>query len=183
MATTLTTKLTAAQAGTLVKGAYRVVIDQDTEELATGELDVSDVVIYAIPIPSNAVVANIECYNDDLDSHATPTLVVDIGLSAAQKFTSVTSGTSTVNAQNAVLDADILVDGVTTLQAATTNWTSLTPDSATNGPEDVNQEAWQLLGYDKDPNTKFNICITMSAGAATAVAGDVSIRVTYLIAN
>ena len=131
-------------------------------------------------MPSNAIVAEIAVYNDDLDSNCTPTLTLDVGLAAKEAFTSTTSSTDTKNAADAVLDADVFVDGATTLQAATTSWTALAFDSATLGPDDVEKPLWELLGYDNDPHTRFRIVLTFAAAAATAAAGDLAVKVTWL---
>jgi hypothetical protein len=184
MATTKSTRLTnrednAQQADArLVEGKVR--ITTDTEALATGELDAADIILYDMIVPSNAIHSSVDIYNDDLDSNGSPTLVLDIGLAAAEQFTSTTSSTDTVHAKDSILDADALVDGATDAQAATTDWTRMTPDSATFGPEDANKPYWEILGYDNDPRTNFRVAITVQAGAATAAAGDLSLRVTYL---
>lgn len=180
MATTKSTALTAARAGGPRKVARQVVSVQETYAVSAAELDANDVIIYNLPIPSSAVIRAIKVYNDDLDAHATPTLELDVGLAAAQKFESVTSGTKTINLQDAVLDADAYVDGSTVLQAATTSPTQLPFDTATFGPDDADKECWEVLGYDKDPRTVFNICLTMAAGAATAAAGDLQVTVDYV---
>jgi hypothetical protein len=180
MATTKSTALTASRAGGPRKVARQVLSVQESYAVTVAELDASDVIILNLPIPSSAVIRAIKVYNDDLDADATPTLAVDIGLAAAQKFDSVTSGTKTTNLQDAVLDADAYVDGSTVLQAATTSPAVQAFDSATFGPDDADKECWEVLGYDKDPGTVFNICLTMAAGAATAAAGDVQVTVDYV---
>ena len=179
MATSLSTSLTNQQAGLQQKTSKLVKVVQDHEELATTELDTSDVVIFNLPLPSSAIVLKIEILNDDLDSHATPTLVSDIGIAAGEAYKDITSGTTTRHAQNGVIDADLFVDGVTNLDTASTSFTQLVLDTATAGADDMHKEIWELLGYDKDPQTVFNICLSHTAGAATAAAGDVILRVTY----
>jgi len=184
MATTKTTRLTNRLSGVLPdarKAKGRPVMVQDSEELATGELDASDVVLYDILVPSNGIHESVRIYNDDLDSNACPTLAIDIGLFAAEEFTSVTSGTATKHVADDVLDADILVDGSAEAQSANTDWVRLVPDSATFGPEDAGKAYWEILGYDSDPKTNFRVGVTMATGAATAAAGDLALMVVYTV--
>lgn len=184
--TTKTTALTNSQADEAQYVAARLqagktVSAKDSHAYTTGELEAADVLITNIEIPSNAVVEEILVYNDDLDSNGTPTLATDYGLAAAKDFTSVTSSTETKHSEDDVLDADLFVDGDTTLQAATTKYTSLALDSATFGPDDAQKEVWELLGYDEDPHTKFRLCLTQATAAATAAAGDVALLVRYSV--
>ena len=155
----------------------------DTHQFAAAtELEAADNLIMNIPLPSNCIVQEIAMYNDDMDTDATPTLVLDFGVAAAQDYTSVTSGTSTKHSKDDIIDADLFVDGSTTGQAATTNWTVQTPDATTWGPEDALKPVWELLGYDEDPNTTFNLVVqSATASAALASAADMAVRVAYLI--
>lgn len=182
-----TTALTNTQAGTtrdarLAKA--KTVTALDTHQFAAAtELEAADVLVTDINIPSNAIVIDISIQNDDLDTHAcSPTLVMDYGLSAAEAYTSTTSASDTNHAIDALVDADLFVDGSTAERAASTNWVSLTPDATTFGPEDRLKPVWSLLGYDNDPKTKFNLCVvSQAASAALGTAGDLSIKVTYLV--
>lgn len=184
MGTSKTTALTNTEAritrdSRLNSGRVRE--GSDLHAYATTELDAADIVLTNIDVPSNAIVREILVYNDDLDSHCCPTLTIDVGVYAAEDFTSTTSSADTDHSANDVLDADLFVDGDTTLQAATTKYTSLPMDTATAGPDDADKPIWSKLGYDNDPGTKFRIGITTSAASATAAAGDVSIIVRYVV--
>ena len=185
--TTKTTALTNIQAGTAQQARFtkgRVFQARDHHQFAAAtSLEAADVLITAIELPSNSVVIDIEIYNDDLDTDACcPTLALDVGVSAGADYTSTTSGSDTDHNEDDLIDADLFVDGSTTGQAATTNWTSLTPDSATLGPEDTLKPVWELLGYDNDPKTTFRVSVTSAtASAALSSAGDFSIRVTYAV--
>ena len=182
--TTKSANLTNTQAGTKRESRYgrgRLLVASDVDAIAAGELEAADVTLLDIEIPSNAIVAEIAVYNDDLDSNCTPTLAADVGLFAVEDFTSVTSSTATKHAADAVLDADAYVDGATDLQAATTKWTALAFDSATFGPDDAEKMAWEVLGYDEDPHTRFRVGVTFAAAAATAAAGDLGVRVKYIV--
>jgi hypothetical protein len=166
--------------GNLVKG--QVFVTEDTHQFAAAtELEAGDNLILDMPIPSNARVLEILHINDDLDTNGTPTLVVDIGLAAAQDYTSVTSSTETKHLKDAIIDADLFVDGNTAFQAATTTMTSIAAlDATTFGPEDQIKPIWELLGYDEDPRTIFNIVFQSQAASATlGAAGDLILRVLY----
>lgn len=139
---------------------------------ATTELELLDVLITEIELPSNTIVNEVLVMNDDLDS-GTPALIIDIGLAAGAKFESITGGTKTIHAEDDVLDADVFVDGSAVLQAATLQFTSLDLDTGTAGPDNIYKPVWELLGYDKDPHTFFRLMVTIIVIPATAVAGDV----------
>jgi len=165
----------------LHKGHMMVGRDHHQFAAAT-ELEAGDVLRTVISVPSNAIIDDILIYNDDMDTDGTPTVTLDVGVFAMSDFVSVTSGTETTHSKNAVVDADLFVDGSTAGQAATTNWTSLLPDSSTLGPEDSLKMVWELLGYDLDPQTDLGICVTSAAAAtALAAAADFSIKVHYVV--
>lgn len=166
----------------VIKGTVKQGRDHHQFAAAT-ELEAGDNLITAIEIPSNAIVTDVEIYNDDLDTHAcAPTLVLDIGVAAGEDYTSTTSSTDTKHSEDDIIDADLFVDGSTTGRAATTNWTSLAPDSGTMGPEDMLKPVWELLGYDNDPKTVFRVVVqSQAASAALGSAGDLAIRVTYVV--
>ena len=181
-----TTALTNRDSGTLrdnrlAGGRMRVGMDSHQFAAAT-ELEAGDNLIMNIPLPSNAIVLDISHHNDDMDTDGTPTLVVDIGVAAREDYTSTTSSTDTKHSADDIIDADLFVDGATGFQAATTNYTSLAPDSATFGPEDRLKPIWELLGYDEDPKTTFNIVVqSQAAAAALGSAADLVIKVEYLV--
>ena len=181
-----TTALTNRDAGTtrdsrLVRGRKKVAMDTHQFAAAT-ELEAADNLIMNIPLRSNAIVTDISIYNDDLDTHAcAPTLVVDIGVAAGEDYTSTTSSTDTKHSKDDIIDADLFVDGDTTGRAATTKWTSLALDATTFGPDDALKPIWELLGYDEDPRTTFNIVVqSQAASAALGAAGDLAVKVEYV---
>ena len=181
--TALTNRLNGIKrASRLASGSLKQSRDHHQFAAAT-ELEAADNLIMDIAIPSSAVIVDIEQHNDDLDTHAcAPTLVLDFGLAAREDYTSTTSSSDTQHKADDIIDADLLVDGSTTGRAATTNWTSLAPDSGTFGPEDQLKQVWELLGYDKDPHTTFNLVVqSQAASAALGTAGDFAVRVTYAV--
>ena len=180
-----TTALTNRDSGTLREARLaggRVRAAADTHQFAAAtELEAADNLIMDIAIPSNAIVTDISTFHDDMDTAACPTLAIDIGVAAREAFTSVTSGTATKHSKDDIIDADLFVDGATTMQAAVTNWTSLTPDATTHGAEDRLKPVWELLGYDADPNTTLNIVVqSQAAAAALGAAADMAIKVEYV---
>lgn len=185
--TTKTTALTNRDNGELRDArlvAANVKVTQDSYQFtAATELEAGDNLILDMPLPSNARVLEIQHINDDLDTDACPTLVVDIGVAAAQDYTSTTSSTETKHSKDDIIDADLFVDGNTAFQAATTTLTSVAAlDATTFGPEDQVKPIWELLGYDEDPNTTFNVVFqSQAAAAALGSAGDLLLRVYYAV--
>ena len=182
--TSKTTALTNVQAGIKRNARLaraRQAVARDIHAYTTAQLELADVLLTAIELPSNAIVNDIKMYNDDLDSNGTPALTFDVGLAAGEAFTSTTSSTDTKHSEDDILDADALVDGSTAGQAATTNFVSLALDAGTAGPDDANKALWEILGYDNDPRTVFRVAITTATAAATAAAGDVALEVHYLV--
>jgi hypothetical protein len=166
----------------LVGGKKKVTMDTYQFAAATS-LEAADNLILDMPIPSNAIVTSIQHINDDLDTDACPTLVVDIGVAAREQFTSTTSSSDTVHAKDSIVDADLFIDGNTAFQAATTAWTeAAAPDATTFGPEDRLKPVWELLGYDNDPKTTLNIVFqSQAASAALSSAGDMALKVEYIV--
>ncbi len=180
------TALTNRDSGTLRESRLasgRVRVGLDTHQFAAAtELEAADNLILDIPLPSNAIVLDVASFHDDMDTNGSPTLVVDIGVAAREGYTSVTSSTATKHSADDIIDSDLLVDGATDFQAAVTTFTSLTPDSGTHGAEDRLKPIWELLGYDEDPHTSFNVVVQSQAASATlGSAADMTIKVEYLL--
>lgn len=169
--------MSRALTGKLVEARdYMEVLAADLEE-------VGDAVEFGLRIPSNALISEVLFYHEDIDVDATETLDLDFGLFAVEKFTSTTSASETIHAQSAVLDADLLVDGLTGagIEDAVTKLTSLPLDAATAGPLELTKPLWEMLGYDFDPRTQFGIIMTAPVAAATGQAATVLLVVRYCI--
>jgi hypothetical protein len=154
-------------------GEIKTVIDQDA--VATTSIDeASDITLFC-PIPSNAVILDVLVLNDDLDSHACPTLEGDWGL-----YYSGIGGTQYKdgNTSGTVIDANCFEDADTALQAAVTTWNS--KRFITDNIVDVKKEAWEVAGLTADPGGIFYVGFTVGTAAATAAAGDVVVRVDYI---
>jgi hypothetical protein len=183
---TKTAALTSLEAGKKADGKQAkmaVIRSVDVHAFTTGELEATDKVEYAIQIPSNAVIHKIEAHNDDLDSDGTPAILLDVGLSASKNFTRTVSGVKSLIKDGDVVDEDLFVDGSAVAQAATTKWTVLDMDTATAGADKAVKEVWELLGYDENPRTVFNLLVTVATAPDAAQAGDVAIAVEYSVPN
>lgn len=160
-------------------GLKRVYIDE--VELATGDLDASDVVLLGV-VPSNAVITSIKLFADDLDSNGTPTLAWNVGLYYSG-IGNVVSGLA--KASGDVLDVDCFATAVTVGQAATADVASVGKVGyecrfEVADIDTIDQEAWEIGGLTSDCGGQLFIGLTASAGAATAVAGGMKILVEYL---
>jgi len=178
MATVKSTNVTNVESTpptTLDRKKGRVKTHIDKIALATTGVDNADDNILMCPIPSNAVILDVMVLNDDLDSDACPTLATNVGLAysgigGTQKKDGNTSGT--------VIDADCFATAATTLQAATTTWTSLRFEA--DDIVDVTKEAWEVAGLTTDPGGIFYVIYDLTTAAATAAAGDLVTRVDYI---
>lgn len=151
-------------------GVQKVMIDE--VELATTNIDdIGDKILFG-PIPSNAIIQSIGIVCDDLDSHATPTLAVDVGL----YYSGPTNGTGKTS--GLVLDADCFATAVTTLQAAVVTPTEVRFEAA--NIDTIDLEAWEVGGLTSDCGGDLFIGLTVTAAAATAAAGGVKLIVRYI---
>lgn len=139
----------------------RVRIAQGTVALATGDLDLNDVIMLA-PLPSNAVIHSIRFAADDLDSASPATLTWNLGLHE-------TDGTAA--------DADCYATAITLGQAATV-FTEYRFEAA--NITTVGNKLWEDAGLTADPGGQYYLSLTVAA-APTAVAGDLSFIVEYTV--
>lgn len=176
--TTNSVQITALEANSkldaqVLHGVMRVA--KATEAVATTEAELADIVL-KVRIPSNASIASIMLFNDDLDSHSTPTLAADVGL----YYGSDPDVSLALNKKKGdVADADAYASAITTLQAANTTGVEVMFEA-----RDINKVAnkvWQDAGLSADPQCFFDIGLTVTTAAATAAAGDVSVVVTYVV--
>ena len=154
-------------------GRKRVIIDE--VELATTNIDdVGDIILFG-PIPSNAVITSVKIFNDDLDSHATPTLAADVGLyySGIGNFVS-----GAAKASGVVVDADCIGTAITTLQAANVSGVELRFEAA--NIDTIGYEAWYLGGLTEDCGGDLYVGLTVTTAAATGAAGGVKLAIDYI---
>ena len=151
------------------RGAFNDVVHciQGTIAVAAGNLTTSDVV-YVTPVPWNAKIHEIILFNDDLDSNATPTLAAHVGLHKMLR-----DGTFSA------LDNAVYATAITTFQAANTAGVNVAFEA-----RDINKIGQTvvtdagLTGIPSDGGIAI-LSITMSTGAATAAAGDISYVIRY----
>ena len=137
--------------------------------LLTTDIDADDVIVLCF-LPHTAVVQKIEIANDDLDSNGSPTLTFDVGL-----YDDVDGATAR--------DDDVYATVSTQFQAAAgfTDLAFEARDIAVNG-----QAVWADAGFADLAAAKASnlsgqyLAIHIDTVAATAVAGDVAFRVTYV---
>lgn len=138
---------------------------------ATTSIDEIGDIILLTELPWTANISSITLFNDDLDSHSTPTLAVDVGL-----YKMTHDGTVTV------LDADAYASAITTLQAVNKTGVEVAFESGVKDidPTDTAKVAYEDAGLTAVPNDGFLILgLTVTAAAATAAEGDIRVSVTY----
>lgn len=144
--------------------------------VATTSIDETADVVLVAEIPTNAKIRGLWVKCDDLDSHSTPTLAVDVGLYYAGDSVAQTTALKSLGSE---LDVDAFASAITTLQAAVTTWTEITHESGVYGIEDYDQEMWELGALTTDPGGHFVIGFKVTTVSATPVAGDVLLKVEY----
>jgi len=146
----------------------------NTREMATTSLDeVNDRVMF-LSLPADARLLDLVIYNDDLDSHATPTLTMDIGLfySGGQLVSGVRK------AAGDEIDDDALATAITTLQSANTAGVRVLTEA--QDIANIGKTLWQLGGLTTNPGGNILIGLSVGAAAATAAAGTVTLTAFYI---
>jgi hypothetical protein len=134
-------------------------IAQGTIALAVADIGVSDTVMLA-PIPSNASIASIKIFNDDLDSSTV--ITADVGLYTTAYV---------------VVDADAYASAITDLRGAVKTGTEVAFEA-----RDINkmgQKVWQDAGLSSDPALTYFVGISFPAAGDTA--GDLSFIIEYTV--
>lgn len=143
---------------------------------ATTSIDETGDVMLIAEVPSSAKIISVSIKCDDLDSHSTPALAVDVGLFYAGDSNGQKDALKVLGD---VADADAFASAIATLQSAVTTWTEITNESGVTGIEDYDKEVWELAGLTSDPGGHFVIGTTVTTAAATAAAGDILLKVEY----
>ena len=134
-------------------------IAQGTIALAVADIGANDTVMLA-PIPSNASIASIKIFNDDLDSSTV--ITADVGLYTTAYV---------------VVDADAYASAITDLRAAVKTGTEVAFEA-----RDINkmgQKVWQDAGLSSDPALTYFVGIGFPA--AGDAAGDLSFIIEYTV--
>jgi len=170
------TNIETAAISALDKKVARVHQMIDECEVATTNIDdVGDIILFG-PIPSNAVITSVQIFNDDLDSHATPTLAADVGLYYSG-LGNIVSGVKKTS--GTVISATCIGTAITTLQAANVSGVELRFEAA--NIDTIDKEAWELAGLTEDCGGKLYLGLTVTTAAATAAAGGIKVVVQYMV--
>lgn len=157
-----------------VNGGEPLKIAIGSKAVATTSIDETNDIILLAPVPSSAVIHSITILNDDLDSHSTPALAVDVGIyysgiGGDQKKNSKVSGDA--------VDVDAIGTAITTLQSA--NVTPVDITFETRDIVDFGKQLWEIGGLTSDCGGLLYIGLKVTTAAATAAAGDIVMRVIY----
>lgn len=155
-------------------GVLKQVIDEVEVAAATDTNEIGDVILLG-PIPSNAVITSIKLFNDDLDTHSTPTIAADVGLYYSGKG-NVVAGVA--QASGVVIDADCIATAITTLQSANVGGTEIRFEAA--NIDTIDSEAWQLAGLSADCGGLVYLGLTLTAAAATGANGGIKAVIQYI---
>lgn len=153
----------------------------DTQPLATTSVDEIDDSFLFGPIPSNAVILNVEFLNDVLDSDGVLAGNVGLyytGIGGSQNQRGVGTGAN-VKSLGDLIDADCIASATSVLGAANTAPASVRFEAA--DINNIGQQAWQIAGLSVDPGGLFAVGFKVTTAATTAVAGDVTCIITYAI--
>lgn len=142
-----------------------------TIALATTNVDeVGDQVVLC-EVPGNAVILSIRLAADDMDSNATPTLTWNVGIVKDPVWVSSTTVTTTT------VDLDCYATSITLGQAAT----ALTEYMQEARDINLLGQSVALDGGESAHSDPRFIAITADGAAATAVAGDLSYIVQFIV--
>lgn len=141
----------------------------------TGDLEVGDIA-HVLALPSNARLLSLVLKVDDLDSNASPALLIDVGLYNGDKKFEVGGTSYTINQ---ALDIDVYADGSSKGQAADTVGSDIS--TVTRNITSVGNMLWEDAGLASDPHATFYVSVTISAAPATAAAGDLTLVAQYIV--
>lgn len=163
---------TLLESGSAV-GKMRVYMD--TVAVADGDFDADGDIVYLAEVPSNAKIASIKVFNDDLDAGTDS--AVNVGIyNGGTKFTS-SAGTS--YAASGLIDEDAYATAITTFQAANTAGVEVAFEARNINA--VANYVWEDAGLPEDPRVPLRIALTQTAAVTTDAAGDISVVVTYVV--
>lgn len=161
-------------------GILKVAIDE--VEVATTNIDDIGDIIMIGAVPSNAKIMSIKLFSDDLDSNGTPTLASNVGL----YYLKNNKVSGVMKSSGDVLDVDCFATAVTVGQAATADVTSVGKVGyevrfEAADIDTIDKAAWEIGGLTEDCGGWLAIALTLTAAAATAVAGGIKVVVQYYI--
>ena len=143
-------------------------ISADAFEIAAEDIaDVNDV-IKLTRLPGHARVYSIMIYSDELDTNGSPTLATDCGIY-------LTDGT--------VKDADAFGSAVTTGWGdAAGAGVEFFTEAGTAPVANIGKRLWEVVGESSDPSVDYDICLRLTAVAATGAAGTLAFVIQFSIA-
>ena len=163
------TRLDTTPRTLLEKGSVGTVkVFMDTIAAGTGDIDDNDIILLA-EVPSNAKILSIKIFNDDLDSGSG--LATDVGVYNGPIKTSS-------YAANAVIDRDCYATASGVLASAVLTGTEVAFE--VRNVNAISNFVWEDAGLSSDPGVPLRIALTIETVAGTAVAGDITMQVTYV---
>ena len=96
----------------------------------------------------------------------TPALAVDVGLYLSEG--------------GAVVDVDFFASAITQLQAAA-GYTDVTYESAVVDLPNRGKRLWEQLALTVDPEVEYDVALTVTTAAGTFQAGDILMKVRYVL--
>lgn len=182
--------------------AYQPNVNED-QITTTTAIDTSSTYTLGPRIPTNAKIKKVEIFVKGVDSNATATAAADINLifsdapvGGVAASAPIEDGTTFANANTIPTST---LNGTTTTRAAYSSPNKMFGSAvviAANSGAQKNQDVtfsgtylsaymllpiWDVLGYTQDPGGFFNFYLKVTAGAATAAAGTIMMRVSYAV--
>jgi len=133
--------------------------------LATGDLDTGDIILLA-NLPTNAKVEGIWLNNTDLDTNATETIELDVGVFSSAGV-----------AEAAAVYFDGSVDGAALFENANLDGINVFFRAVALGEN----ELWEDAGDSTDPKGLKAVGVLVKIGAATAQAGTLGFLIHYTV--
>lgn len=149
---------------TLGKEGGPVMVQQDTFEVVAEDVgDVNDVIKLA-RLNGRARPISIKIWSDELDTHASPTLAMKLGVY-------LTDGTAK--------DDDVFATAVTTGWGTADSTPVEYMTEAALSQSNVSKRMWELAGDSSDTGIQYDINLKVTAAAATGAAGTISFVILY----
>jgi hypothetical protein len=163
---------TLLESGSAV-GKMRVFVD--TVAVTGTDFDANGDIVFVAEVPSNAKIYSIKVFNDDLDSGTSS--LVNLGVyNGGIKFKS-SAGTAYV--ADGLIKEDAYAKEITSLRTAAVTGNELA--FRARDINAINNYIWEDAGLPEDPRVPLRIAFTQTATVATAVNGDLSVVVTYVV--
>ena len=142
-----------------------VLVSTDAFELVAEDIaDINDV-IGLTRLPSSSRILSLKIFSDEIDTHASPTLAMDCGIY-------LTDGT--------VKDADAFGSAVTTGWGdAPGAGVEFLTEAGAAPVANISKRLWEILSESEDTLIDYDICLRLTAAAATGATGTISFVILY----